>query len=229
MLDNLTEKKPISEFCKNLHFFEIKVPTRICSSLSVQINWFFYFIYLYICLFIFEKNSYVKLRQHFTKFKLLQNIRTTKVFEFDSSVVANFASAQVNICVQNRDVEAVEHFLLPLPAPYKVSRFRVCFRFQLLSSKCFCFHKNLTASTSQPNVLWKALPTSQKVKCFRVCFRFQFLSSKCFRFHKNLTASASLVQNYLLFKTLCSSLSLNERLWLCRVHLWIFPNPKTQC
>jgi len=39
-------------------------------------------------------------------------------------------------------------FLLPLPAPYKVSRFRVCFRFQLLSSKCFRFHKNLTAFTA---------------------------------------------------------------------------------
>jgi len=53
-----------------------------------------------------------------------------------------------------RDVEAVEYYLLPLPAPYKVSRF------QLLSSKCFRFHKNLIASGSS------------------VCF--QLLSSKCF-------------------------------------------------
>jgi len=45
-------------------------------------------------------------------------------------------------------VEAVEFILLPLSAPYKVSRFRVCFRFQLLSSKRFRFHKNLTASAS---------------------------------------------------------------------------------
>jgi len=45
-------------------------------------------------------------------------------------------------------VEAVEYFLLPLPAPYKVSRFRVCFPFQLFSSKCSYFHKNLTASTA---------------------------------------------------------------------------------
>jgi len=43
-------------------------------------------------------------------------------------------------------MEAGEYFLLPLPAPYKVSRFRVCFRFQLLFSKCFHFRKNLTTS-----------------------------------------------------------------------------------
>jgi len=82
-------------------------------------------------------------------------------------------------------VETVEYFLLPLPAPYKVSRFRVCFRFQLLTSKCFRFHKNLTASasTSLPHVLWKMhpIPAPQNVKCFRV--HFQLLSSKCFRFH----------------------------------------------
>jgi len=77
----------------------------------------------------------------------------------------------------NNDVEAVEYFLLPL-----------------LSTKCFRFHKNLTASASlSSHVLWKMLPlpAAQKVKCFRLCF--QLLSSKCFHFHKNLTASASLV------------------------------------
>jgi len=47
-----------------------------------------------------------------------------------------------------RELKAVEYFLLPLPAPYKVSRFQVCFRFQPLSSKCFRFHKNLIGSTS---------------------------------------------------------------------------------
>jgi len=36
--------------------------------------------------------------------------------------------------------------MLPLPAPQKVKCFRVRFRFQHLSSKCFRFHKNLTAS-----------------------------------------------------------------------------------
>jgi len=34
------------------------------------------------------------------------------------------------LSVPHKDVEAVEYFLLPLPAPYKV-RFRVCSRFQL--------------------------------------------------------------------------------------------------
>jgi len=99
-----------------------------------------------------------------------------------------------------KDVGAVEYFLLTLPAPYKVSRFRVCFRFQILSSKCFRFHKNLTASasTSLPHVLWKMLPllAPQKVKCFRVRFRFQRLSSKCFRFYKNLTASTASASSF---------------------------------
>ena len=38
--------------------------------------------------------------------------------------------------------------LLPLPAPFQHFRFRVRFRFQPLSSKCFRFHKKLTASTA---------------------------------------------------------------------------------
>ena len=40
------------------------------------------------------------------------------------------------------------NFLLLLPALDRISRFRVCFRFQSLSSKCFRFHKKLTASTA---------------------------------------------------------------------------------
>ena len=40
------------------------------------------------------------------------------------------------------------NFLLPLPAPDRISRFRVSFHFQSFSSKCFRFHKILTASTS---------------------------------------------------------------------------------
>jgi len=58
-------------------------------------------------------------------------------------------------CVDIRDVEAVEYYFLPFSDPYKVIPFRVCFCFQLLSSKCFrfqhlsskCFRffKNLTA------------------------------------------------------------------------------------
>ena len=38
--------------------------------------------------------------------------------------------------------------LLPLPAPFQHFRFRVRFRFRPLSSKCFRFHKKLTASTA---------------------------------------------------------------------------------
>ena len=38
--------------------------------------------------------------------------------------------------------------LLPLPAPFQDFRFRVRFCFRPLSSKYFCFHKNLTASTA---------------------------------------------------------------------------------
>ena len=37
--------------------------------------------------------------------------------------------------------------LLPLPAPDRISHFRVRLRFHCLSFKCFRFHKNLTAST----------------------------------------------------------------------------------
>ena len=42
------------------------------------------------------------------------------------------------------------NFLLPLPAPDRISRFRVRFPFQSLSSKCFRFrfHRNLIASTA---------------------------------------------------------------------------------
>ena len=39
-------------------------------------------------------------------------------------------------------------FLHPLPALDRISRFQVRFRFQSLSSKCFRFHKKLTASTA---------------------------------------------------------------------------------
>ena len=43
--------------------------------------------------------------------------------------------------------------LLPLLAPFQQFRFRVRFRFQPVSSKCFCFrlHKKLTASAYPKN------------------------------------------------------------------------------
>ena len=39
------------------------------------------------------------------------------------------------------------NIFLPLPAPDTISRFRVRFHFQSLSSKCFRFFKNLTATS----------------------------------------------------------------------------------
>jgi len=84
--------------------------------------------------------------------------------------------------IAGRDVETVEYF--PLPAPYKVSRFRVCFRFQLLSSKYFrfhipapCFMKNASAFGSAKSQmipssllasLFKVLPLPQKFNRFYI-------------------------------------------------------------
>jgi len=93
-------------------------------------------------------------------------------------------------------------FLLPFPALYKVSRFRVCFRFQLFSSKCFrfqlpqkfnrfhirapCFMKNTSISGSSksqmlpsslplPASFFKVLllPLPQKFNRFQHRFNFQ--------------------------------------------------------
>ena len=47
-----------------------------------------------------------------------------------------------------RDKEAVKFLMLPVPASLEVLCFRVRFRFQSLSLKCFRFHKNLIASTA---------------------------------------------------------------------------------
>jgi len=103
----------------------------------------------------------------------------------------------------NQECGSSRIYFASASSSYKVSRFQVCFCFQLLSSKCFRFHKNVTASiasTFLPHVLWKMLPlpVPQKVKSFRICFRFQLLSSKCFHFRKNLTTSTSLIQIYII-------------------------------
>jgi len=81
----------------------------------------------------------------------LTNYKSTAFQRNDSACDSSKPFQNCSLC--GRDVETVEYFLLP--ASYKVSRFRVCDRFQLLSSKCFPFHKNLTASafTSLPHVL----------------------------------------------------------------------------
>jgi len=85
-------------------------------------------------------------------------------------------------------VEAVEYFLLPFSAPYKVSLFRVCFRFQLLSSKCFRFHKKLTASTASVSLFMfyektLPLPAPQKVTLPASFFKVLPLPKKFNRFH----------------------------------------------
>jgi len=54
----------------------------------------------------------------------------------------------------NNYVEAVEYFLLPLPALYKVSRFRVCFRFYIPAP---CFMKNASASDSSKSQMLPGL------------------------------------------------------------------------
>ena len=49
------------------------------------------------------------------------------------------------------------NFLLLLSASDRASRFQVRFRFQSFSSKCYRFHKNLTASTSTSLLSMKQL------------------------------------------------------------------------
>ena len=48
--------------------------------------------------------------------------------------------------------------LLPLPASFQHFCFRVRFRFQSLSSKCFRFHKKLTASTTSASTFLFYIP-----------------------------------------------------------------------
>jgi len=90
-------------------------------------------------------------------------------------------------------------FLLPLPAPYKVNRFRVCFRFQLLLSKCFrfqllfskCFrfrsYKNLTAFTSFPLFYEKCV----RFRLLKKSNAFEFASTSSF-FLQSSSASTKL-------------------------------------
>jgi len=82
----------------------------------------------------------IRSQVHASEMRFLRIIKVVTVYD-------KVRTMYIKKCVYAWDVEAVEYFLLPLPAPYKVSRFRVCFRFQLLSSKCFRLHKNFTASS----------------------------------------------------------------------------------
>ena len=56
------------------------------------------------------------------------------------------------------------NFLLPLPAPFQNFRIRVRFRFQPVSSKCFPFHKKLTASAYTSLLSMKQLIVSSVKK-----------------------------------------------------------------
>jgi len=80
-----------------------------------------------------KRTSYVKLR--YTRWYL-----------------SSFLEQNIYNIFTTRDVEAIEYFLLPLPAPYKVSRLRVCFRIPAPY-----FIKNASASGSSKNQM---LPSS---------------------------------------------------------------------
>jgi len=93
------------------------------------------------------------------------------------------AAAHISQSIYIKDVEAVEFFLLPLPAPYNISRFRVCFHFQPLSSKCFRFHKKFNSfhrfrfHIPAPCFMKNA---SQKVKCLKKSNASEFASAFSF-------------------------------------------------
>jgi len=99
-----------------------------------------------------------------------------------------------DFALSSRDVEAVEYFLLPLPALYKVSRFKACFLFHELL-KCFLPQK-LTASTTSASSFRFYIPAfasdSTKINGFHhFCFQLS-LPYPCpiiFRFLKKSNAS----------------------------------------
>ena len=103
--------------------------------------------------------------------KLQRNnkFRGVKTWNLVSLEIKSYPAIDLKYNIRSRDVEAVKllifpllvplknfmlpsslplphlsNFLLPLPAPDRIS----CFRFQSLSSKFFLFPKNLTTSTS---------------------------------------------------------------------------------
>jgi len=56
--------------------------------------------------------------------------------------------------------------MLPLLTPQKVKCFRVRFRFQLLSSTCFRFHKNLTVFTTSASTSQNKLIQTERILTF---------------------------------------------------------------
>jgi len=108
----------------------------------------------------------------------------------------------------------------------KVNRFRVCFCFQLLSSKCFRFQKNLTASTSLPHVWWKyaSASGSSKSQMLPSLFPIPVSFFKVLPLPQNLTASAStsLVWNIIDEKFLSTSIFASPHPWPKFIQLLIF-------
>jgi len=88
------------------------------------------------------------------------------------------------MCLSIRDAEAIEYFF-SLPTPYKVSHFRICFRFHISVP---CFMKKASASgslktqmlpSSLPASFVRVLPLPQKFNRFlfpHLCFQLTSIS-----------------------------------------------------
>jgi len=103
-------------------------------------------------------------------------------------------------------VEAIEFFLLPLPAPYQVGRFWVCFRFQLL--------QNASASTSLPHVFSsksQMLPSLLPLPAS--FFKMLLLPRKLNRFHFHILASNYAFAFQLVFENYLNSVTSISWLW----------------
>jgi len=65
----------------------------------------------------------------------------------------NITFVAVIICYHQRCGSSIEYFLLPLPAPYKVSRFRCLFPLSASLFKVLPLSQNLNASASMLHAL----------------------------------------------------------------------------
>jgi len=63
----------------------------------------------------------------------------------------------------SKDVEAVEYFLLPLPALLEVPCFRVCFRFLTLGIFCFRFRLRIKLVASASSLFCQNASASFKI------------------------------------------------------------------
>jgi len=72
-------------------------------------------------------------------------------------------------------MEAVEYFLLPIPAPFEVSCFRVCFRFLTLEIFCFRFRLRIKLVASE-------FPSPSSSFCQNASSFLQNFTASSFRF-----------------------------------------------